>query len=347
MQVKYISIASSSNLVWLTVVVFQATGITSAGVINPRSAPDLVEVGNPGNPGEIAEPFSSVLYGKGGTLGAVNYTYRIATFETTAAEYVGFLNAVAADDIYGLYKPDMSAVLGIQRSGLPGSYSYTVPADWANRPVLRTSWADAARYCNWLTNGQPIGLQGPSTTEDGSYSLYGANDQTSLYSITRSPTARFVIPNANEWYKAAFHKNNGMTDNFWDYPTSSDVVPSNLLSNPDPGNNANLFDDGYTIGGPYFRTNVGEFENSASPYGTFDQGGNVWELIEERLSTSALVQGGYFASPSSTLRSGAYGTVPSDEGGSGIGFRVVEVPEPNAFALLLFSAMVLAQCRIR
>ena len=35
-----------------------------------------------------------------------------------------------------------------------------------------------------------------------------------------------------------------------------------------------------SIGSPYYRTNVGEFENSASAYGTFDQGGNVWEWNE-------------------------------------------------------------------
>ena len=34
----------------------------------------------------------------------------------------------------------------------------------------------------------------------------------------------------------------------------------------------------HTIGAPYWRTVVGEFENSESPYGTFDQSGNVNEL---------------------------------------------------------------------
>ena len=51
---------------------------------------------------------------------------------------------------------------------------------------------------------------------------------------------------------------------------------------PDPGNNATFkfdsgTDDGLTIGSPYYRTGVGAHENSESPYGTFDQGGNVWE----------------------------------------------------------------------
>jgi len=65
------------------------------------------------------------------------------------------------------------------------------------------------------------------------------------------------------------------------YPTSTDSVPSNDLIHPDPGNNANFWqEDGDTIGSPYYRTPVGEFENSESPYGTFDQGRNVWEWNE-------------------------------------------------------------------
>ena len=48
------------------------------------------------------------------------------------------------------------------------------------------------------------------------------------------------------------------------------------------GNNANY----YTALRPTpsttgkYTTVVGEFQNSASPYGTFDQGGNVWEWNE-------------------------------------------------------------------
>ena len=85
---------------------------------------------------------------------------------------------------------------------------------------------------------------------------------------TRKANARYVLPTEDEWYKAAYHKNDGTTGNYFDYPTSSDVAPSNQLIDPDPGNNAN-FDTSV------FR-DVGAFENSASPYGTFDQGG--WSL---------------------------------------------------------------------
>ena len=62
----------------------------------------------------------------------------------------------------------------IQRIGTAGSYTYSVAADRANRPVNWVSWGDAARFTNWLHNGQPIGAQGLGTTENGAYYLNGA-----------------------------------------------------------------------------------------------------------------------------------------------------------------------------
>ena len=31
--------------------------------------------------------------------------------------------------------------------------------------------------------------------------------------------AKYWIPTENEWYKAAYHKNDGVTGNYFDYPT--------------------------------------------------------------------------------------------------------------------------------
>jgi len=144
------------------------------------------------------------------------------------------------------------------------------------------SWGDAARFANWLHNGQPTGPQDSKTTEDGSYQLNGAKDNAALLRIKRRPKATWVIPSEDEWYKAAFHKNDGVTGNYWNYATAADALPSNKLQAPDPGNSANFQpkDGGPTLGPPYWRTPVGAFENSKSSYGTCDQGGNVWEWIE-------------------------------------------------------------------
>ena len=246
-----------------------------------------VPVGNAGNAGE----WSGVDYGGYGPnriCGAVDYDYQMGKYEITAGQYTAFLNAVAAADTYGLYNEKMGdpytyQVYGcnIIRSGIPGNYTYSVDAEWANRPVNYVSWGDAARFANWMHNGQPNGIQNTHTTENGSYCLNGAMSLEELNSVARNSTATWVIPSEDEWYKSAYHKNDGITGNYWEYTTSTDITPSNTLVNPDPGNNANFHVGGvYTIGGPYWRTEVGEFENSESPYGTFDQGGNVWEWNE-------------------------------------------------------------------
>ena len=224
--------------------------------------------------------------------GTVNYAYNIGKYEVTAGQYAEFLNAVAATDTYGLYNTNMdaSAAIGCQitQNGSSGSYTYdfsgrpsgTTAADWENRPVNFVSWGDAARFANWLHNGQPTGVQNLTTTEDGAYYLNGATSDAALMAVSREADWKWSIPTEDEWYKAAYHENDGVSGNYFDFPTSGDTVPSNDLTTPDDGNNANfytLFDSGYTIGFPYYITEVGEFENSESPYNTFDQGGNLME----------------------------------------------------------------------
>jgi len=245
---------------------------------------DTVTVGNPGNAGELSGAGAGGM-GPDRICGAVAYAYEMGKFEITAEQYTEFLNAVAAADTHGLYNSQMwSHAEGckIKRTGSAGSHKYTVAAEWAKRPVNFVSWGDAARFANWLHNGQPTGPQDQTTTESGSYDLNGAKDNAALLAVQRRPDATWVIPTEDEWYKAAFHRNDGVTGNYWDYATGSDTIPSNELASPDPGNNANFApaDNDYTIGKPFWRTPVGAFENSESPYGTFDQDGNLWEWVE-------------------------------------------------------------------
>ncbi len=255
--------------------------------IRRRVTLEHVTVGNPGNPDDTHRDL------RGRTYGAVPYIYRIGKYEVTAAQYCAFLNAVAADDPHGLYDPAMAqgdtqydSGCRIQRHGQPGSYTYGVASDWANRPVNLVSFWDACRFANWLHNGQPAGPQDPNSTEDGAYTLNGyAGDDGR--EIARKPTARVWIPGASEWYKAAYHKNDGVTNHYWDYPTGTDTQPSNDLIDPDPGNNANFAireRNDYTLGPPYWRAEVGEFENSESPYGTYDQAGNMREWTDDLMS---------------------------------------------------------------
>src|SRR4029079_16543491 len=97
-------------------------------------------------------------------------------YEVTVAQYAQFLNAVAATDSYGLYDVNMGSdphIAGIVRNGSPGSYIYEVIGS-RKKPIAYTTWGNAARFANWVNNGQTAGSQGPGTTETGAYQLNGA-----------------------------------------------------------------------------------------------------------------------------------------------------------------------------
>jgi len=292
--------------------------------------------------------------------GAVSYDYNIGKYEVTAGQYRDFLNAVAATDTYGLYSASMdSSSWGCQitRSGSSGSYTYDfsgrpsgTEADWADRPVNYVSWGDAARFANWLHNGQP-GLVTPvgqdlNSTEDGAYFLNGATDDADLLAVLREADWTWAITSEDEWYKAAYHKNDGDSNNYFDYPTSSDTAPSNDLTTPDDGNNATFYDNGYyTIDSPYYRTEVGEHEESNSPYDTFDQGGNVWEWNEAVIGSYRGLRGGSFYYGGNTLHGSLRLNIDPTYEGDDIGFRVSEVPEPASMAILVLGAVGLVSRR--
>jgi formylglycine-generating enzyme required for sulfatase activity len=154
--------------------------------------------------------------------GSVSYSYMVNKYEITNQEYVTFLNSIAATDTYGLYSTAMSTSRGgILRSGSSGSYVYTTVTNMDNKPVVFTSWYDNARYCNWLHNGKPTGLQNNTTTEDGAYTLSGNTGFPS-----RNVGSKYFIATTNEWYKSAYYKGGSTNAGYWFYPTQNDSVIS-------------------------------------------------------------------------------------------------------------------------
>jgi formylglycine-generating enzyme len=328
---------------FVAVGLFSAAGIVQADVFNMTgglTSLEFVTVGNPGNPGQAAS---------GGNLpesppprinGAVDYVYNIGKYEVTAGQYTEFLNAVAKTDTNGLYNPYMDLIMyltdkgcNIIRTGSSGNYSYTVAADWANRPVNYVSRSDTARFVNWLTNGQPSGNQDSSTTETGTYNFVTGKVNRTLYAVT----------NEDEWYKAAYYDPNKPGGaGYWVYPTKSNSLPSNVFSSTGT-NNVNYASTSLpngSIGATYYRNTVGAFSNAISPYGTFDQGGNVSEWNESwyldiNFGPMGGISGSAFDRSYHAMNS-TYRTFTNffDEA-SDIGFRVVLVPEPSGITLLI------------
>jgi formylglycine-generating enzyme required for sulfatase activity len=297
----------------LLVVVLSAALAAPAAWANVFSMPagvaslQFVTVGDPGN---AADTNNSLGYG------SVPYVYQMGKYDVTIAQYCQFLNAVAAADPYGLYNvgnivvgpsmapSDFVPTAGINQNGSSGSYTYSISGSYsqaANCPIFDISWGDAARFCNWLDNGQPTGAEGPGTTETGAYTLNGAMSDAALTAVTRNSGAAYFLPSVNEWYKAAFY--NAGTGTYWTYPTQSDSTPSNALSSTGT-NNAN-YDNSGTYTDPTNRlTPVGYFAGSPGPYGTFDMGGDVAQWNEGAIGTTARGYcGGSFADPGSWMQS--------------------------------------------
>jgi formylglycine-generating enzyme len=85
---------------------------------------------------------------------------------------------------------------------------------------------------------------------------------------------------------------------------------------------------------------AGEFEQSDSPYGTFDQGGNLWEWNETIIGEHRCLRGGSFNDRvGCMLASYRFGCNYSSAESDVNGFRVVEVPEPASMMILVLGGI--------
>jgi formylglycine-generating enzyme required for sulfatase activity len=297
-----------------------------------------------GNPGNANDPATGSLYG------GLSYNYRIGTTEVTNAQYVEFLNAKAASDPLGLYNGAMSFWVwgGITQSGVDGSYTYATKTDMGNKPVNFVSWYDSIRFANWLHNGQ-----GSGDTENGAYTLLGGTP-------LRNPSAKWWLPSEDEWYKAAYHQpasQGGDLDDYWLYPTASNSGPTMATANgagdiANPGMNVANYNDfsGGSVGNVTTVGSAGPL--SASFYGTYDQGGNVWEWNEDLVMPERHLlglRGGGWEQGGQYMMSYFDGTALS-QGEPGqeneyFGFRVATVPEPSTFVLAALGILGMAGLR--
>lgn len=266
---------------------------------------DWVDVRNPGNAAD------STGYG------AVPYAYKIGKYEVTNVQYGAFLNAVGQTDTYGIYDPRMGNSIG--QTGTSGNYAYSVNSTFANNPVVYVSWYDAARFANWMMNGQ-----GSGDTETGAYTLNGA-----LWGvIVANSGAQVYIPTENEWYKAAYY--NGENSSYSLYPNGQNVIT--------------MADANY---GSSSFTPVGSYISDSSYYGTFDQGGNAEEwndavVLDEfrgRRGGSINVSASW-PNPLSSLSRDGYGNV--DYGMNGFRLTSINaVPEPTSIFLSMLASGIM------
>lgn len=279
----------------------------------------MVPVGNIGN-----APEATV----NGPFGGVGYVYNIGATEVTNAQYAEFLNSVAWDDTNSLYNLGMGGSFGgIARSGPIGAFSYSTVSGRENHPVNFVSFWDAARFANWLHNGQPFGPQDNSTTENGAYTLTPAG--IAANSVTRNANWQWAVSSSDEWYKAAYHQpasQGGDADDYWLYPTSSNTAPTGGQANYVPAGIGNT-------------AAVGSY--AANYYGAYDMAGNVYEWSETLLApiVRGPMWGGAYDNIAGWLTpANAYATLPTEERDQ-VGFRVVQIPGPSSVALIAIGAV--------
>jgi formylglycine-generating enzyme required for sulfatase activity len=134
----------------------------------------------------------------------------------------------------------------------------------SDHPVVMVSWADAAAYCNWLSDRD--GLPPAYAFRDGALRL-------------AEPAANgYRLPTEAEWEWASRYNGGGGVRR---YPWGDQMPPAaksgNYADQSAKGIVANVlaaYDDGYPVTAP-----VGTF--AASPLGLFDLGGNVAEWVND------------------------------------------------------------------
>jgi len=313
-------------------------------------------IGNPGNASDFTGAGASGGAGPNGFVGDVNYTYKIGTYEVTNSQYVAFLNAKdpTGDNQLGLYYSGMGSDAlngGIAFNSAAASGSrYSVIDGRGNYPVTYVTWYSAARFANWMNNGQ-----GNGSTETGAYN-FGPLDSSGIplagNALARAAGAKIALPTESEWYKAAYY--DPSTSSYNKFPTSSSSLPS---PQPPPGdpNSANYVPGGWPnpdyAGSVGHLTAIGAYSTAPSPYGTFDQGGNALEWNEQVFSTGRGLRGGSFTLVWDHML-GSYRDSASPKFGwyNDVGFRLVNlvaVPEPSTSVLSALGAIGLALFGIR
>jgi formylglycine-generating enzyme required for sulfatase activity len=311
--------------------------------MSASGAPVTFEWAHVGNPGNAADPQTG--------FGAVAYHYAISKHEVTNAQYAAFLNAVdpTGANTLALYNAQMASNFGgiEYQDGDTAGNKYALKAGRAQNPVTYVSFFDAMRFTNWLHNGQ-----GAGDTEAGAYTIGSGLDEV------RSASAKIWLPSENEWYKAAYHDATaGTAGVYFDYATGSDSVPVSDQPGDNPAavnyyrdddNPATDPNSGYAVSGsqafprtsnPF--TDVGAYTAAVSPYGTFDQSGNVAEWNEPAaFQAEAPLRGGSWWAFYPSARY-PYSSLLAWEFGH-IGFRIATVPEPTTVMMLAVAGMSFA-----
>jgi hypothetical protein len=319
----------SKRILTASAAVLCAFTVTSAHADTFGSGPntftlDFVTIGNAGNADDA---------GAGGGIysspyGGVSYGYRMGTYEISQDQ--------------------------ITKATAGGLLNVTAGAHTGNEPAANMTWFEAAAFVNWLNDQRTPGLKAYNLTGVSSLTPWASVDawQAGGENLYRHKDAYYFLPSEDEWYKAAYHKNDGVTANYWDYATGSNSTPIQALTDGTLAGSAVY--NGVEAGAPADPADV-NLAGGLSAYGTMGQNGNVYEWAESAFdginnssSEFRALRGGLWANTELYLRSSDRDSfdVPSNSDFY-VGFRVASVPEPSCAVLMLGSGLILLARRRR
>jgi formylglycine-generating enzyme required for sulfatase activity len=252
---------------------------------------EFVNVGNAGNAADTTG------------YGAVGYNYRVGKYEVTNAQWNTFVSLAGAP------------------TGNDGGYASGSYFTGAQQPTNNVSWYEAAQFCNYLTSGDKY---------SGAYQFDISGNFLGIDRVASISTygTTYVIPTEDEWYKAAYFKNDA--SGYSPFANGTDTAPiEDVESNY---NNSS--------GAPWDITNGTQEQN-----GTFNMMGNVWEWNETLINSSYRgCRGGSYESAGDDyvafLKSSYRGSINPNCEDYSLGFRVASVPEPCSLVLLSLCGLV-------
>ena len=241
-----------------------------------------IDISNEGNYDKNYYKFTNFIE----KIGTVNYPYRISKYPVTNKIFNNFLKY----------------------------YDKQVSCEDDNLPVVNVTFHEMCRFCNWLTTG---------SVEKGTYKFID-----NIPHMTNKDG--YYIPNENEWHKAAFYDPNKERYNL--YATSNNEPPAPCALFSVDKNRANYFFEERTedtlLQRDYEKNCDGKiipvcsFINSFSPFGTYDQNGNIWEITDTDSSTTKFIKGGSAFSSIYSLKSTFKSVCDINTASREIGFRV-------------------------
>jgi len=269
---------------------------------------EFVTIGDPGNPADMT--------GDPNPAGSVPYTYRIGKYEVSES-MINRANAQSTAD---------GNPLGI-----------TIDSRGPHKPATSVSWFEAARFVNSL-NTSTGHVPAYKFDANGEFQLWEPSDAGfDPQNLFRNRLAFYLLPTADEWYKAAFF--DPTSDTWFDFPNGSNMAPVPVASGTAPG--TAVFDQPFEQGPADIM-----FAGGPSPFGTVAQAGNVWEWEEtevDLLNDDPLAVRGFRGSDWNLTSGDPIGLSSSfrhfiqlpGRSVADIGFRVASIiPEPTSFWLV-------------